>query len=79
MMTTANRVVRRFLQAGATVKWKPGMAVYERLTNTKAIVTWKGDWSDQKTFEASSKAKFKTELEAFCKQHGATEVKEVRT
>ena len=76
-MTTANRVVKRFLQAA--VKWKPGMAIFERMTDTKATVTFKGDWSDATDFSASSKSKFKSELEAFCKERGAKEVKEVRT
>lgn len=78
-MTTANRVVRRFLQAGTTQKWKPGTAIFERLTDIKAAVTFKGDWSDSEMFHASSKSKFKAELEAFCKERGAKEVKEVRT
>lgn len=70
-MIDPKKVAARYLQATT--------AVWERYTNTKAHVTFKGDWSDSVEFNASSKAAFKKELEKFCRERGATQLKEVRT
>lgn len=59
------------------------VAVFERTTGTKAYVQfWYAHLAapgELMKFEATSKAKFQAQLQAFCAAAGATKIKEVRT
>lgn len=76
--TTGSIDLARGLEHGHSKHMIKNIAVYERLSDTVALVRLPG-CTDQVEYVSSSRTAFDSEVRAWCASHGAAEVLEVWT